>query len=122
MNIEELYTFCAQFKGSTAEFPFDQDTLAMKVGGKIFLLSSLSNWESGEAKVNLKCDPEHALELRAQYSSVSPGFHMNKKHWNTVDIHGDVPLEEVRQMIQDSYLLVFKSLTKKLQLSIEEQQ
>ncbi len=122
MNIQAFYDYCLAKKGVTEHFPFDEDTLVFKVGGKMFALSSLSQWEKGEASVNLKCDPERALELRAEYESVQPGFHMSKVHWNTVAVNGDVPEKMFRELIDHSYELIFKSLTKKLQAEIAEQQ
>ena len=122
MNIQAFYEYCLSKKGVTQHFPFDEDTLVFKVGGKMFALSSLSQWEKGEASVNLKCDPERALELRAEYDAVQPGFHMNKVHWNTVMVDSDVSDKLFRELISHSYDLVFKSLSKKLQAEILEQQ
>jgi len=122
MNIQAFYEYCLSKKGVTEHFPFDEDTLVFKVGGKMFALSSLSQWEKGEASVNLKCDPERALELRAEYDAVQPGFHMSKVHWNTVMVDSDVSDKLFRELISHSYELVFKSLTKKLQAEILEQQ
>lgn len=89
-----------------------------KVGGKMFALSSLSQWEKNEPSVNLKCDPERALELRAEYDSINPGYHMSKVHWNTIDVNGDVPQKLLLELITHSYELVFNSLTKKAQAEI----
>lgn len=122
MNIQAFYDYCLAKKGVTEHFPFDEDTLVFKVGGKMFALSSLSQWEKEEASVNLKCDPDRALELRAQYEAIEPGYHMSKVHWNTVTVEGDVPEKMFRELIDHSYDLVFKSLTKKLQAEITEQQ
>jgi len=113
MTITDFYDYCLSKKGVTEHFPFDEDTLVFKVGGKMFALSSLSDWESGKASVNLKCDPERAVELREEYSGVVPGFHMSKVHWNTVTINSDVPVKVLRELIDHSYELVFNSLTKK---------
>jgi len=118
MDIQNFYDYCLAKKGVTEHFPFDEDTLVFKVGGKMFALSSLSQWERGEASINLKCDPERALELRAQYDAVNPGWHMSKQHWNTVSISGDVDRVLLKELIDHSYDLVFKSLTKKLQAEI----
>ena len=120
MNLETYYEYCLSKKGVTEHFPFDEDTLVFKVGGKIFALSSLSQWERNEASVNLKCDPERAQELRAEYDEVKPGFHMSKVHWNTVSLSGNLPTAFVKQLIDHSYKLVFKSLTKKIQNEIIE--
>lgn len=119
MNIQAFYDYCLAKKGVTEHFPFDEDTLVFKVGGKMFALSSLTQWEKGEASVNLKCDPDRALELRAQYEAIEAGYHMSKVHWNTVTVDGDVSEKLLRELIDHSYELVFKSLTKKLQAEIE---
>ena len=115
MNLETFYEYCISKKGVTEHFPFDQDTLVFKVGGKIFALSSLKQWESGQPSVNLKCDPDAAKEWRVQFEAVKPGFHMNKNHWNTVVINLDVSDLLLKEMIDGSYSLVFNSLTKKVQ-------
>jgi len=120
MNLESFYEYCLSKKGVTEHFPFDEDTLVFKVGGKMFALSSLSQWEKGEPSVNLKCDPERAQELRAQYDDIKPGWHMSKTHWNTVAINREVPDRLVKELIDHSYELVHKSLTKKMQNEIEE--
>jgi predicted DNA-binding protein (MmcQ/YjbR family) len=99
----------------TEHFPFDNDTLVFKVGDKMFALSSLLKWEQSTPTVNLKCEPDLALELRASYDAVQPGFHMNKKHWNTVTFNQDVDDEKLKDLIDHSYNLVFKSLSLKLQ-------
>lgn len=115
MNIQQYYEFCLSKKGVTEHFPFDEDTLVFKVGGKMFALSSLKEWENGTPSLNLKCDPEKALELRAAYEAINPGFHMSKIHWNTIDFNGDVSDKMMVQLINDSYELIFNSLTKKIQ-------
>jgi predicted DNA-binding protein (MmcQ/YjbR family) len=120
MNVESYRDYCLAKKGVTEHFPFDEDTLVFKVGGKMFALSSLTQWEKGEASINLKCDPERALELRAEYESVTPGYHMSKQHWNTVAVDGDVDDGLLRELIDHSYDLVLKSLTKKQQAEILE--
>ena len=118
MNIQQLYEFCLSKKGVTEHFPFDEVTLVFKVGGKMFCLTSLKKWEEGDYSINLKCNPEYALELRSQYEAVNPGYHMSKVHWNTVDVDKDLPLKEIVKLIEHSYELVFKSLTKKTQNEI----
>ncbi|HMI08169.1 MAG TPA: MmcQ/YjbR family DNA-binding protein [Flavobacterium sp.] len=120
MNIQQYFEYCLSKKGVTEHFPFDQDTLVFKVGGKMFALSSLQQWEKGEPSVNLKCDPEKTEEQRANYEAINPGWHMSKVHWNTVDFNKDVPDKMMRSLIDDSYDLVLKSLTKKLQAEIGE--
>jgi predicted DNA-binding protein (MmcQ/YjbR family) len=120
MNIQQLYEFCLSKKGVTEHFPFDEDTLVFKVGGKMFCLASLKEFESGNPSLNLKCDPEKALELRAEYEAISPGYHMSKVHWNTISLNKDVPNKMLYELINHSYDLVFKSLTKKIQNEINE--
>jgi predicted DNA-binding protein (MmcQ/YjbR family) len=109
MNIEQIREYCLKKKGVTEEFPFDEETLVFKVMGKIFLLASL---ESFPLQINIKCDPEKAFELREEYEAVQPGYHMNKKHWNTIIIDGSVPVKQVFEWIDDSYNLVVAGLKK----------
>lgn len=118
MDIQQLYEFCLSKKGVTEHFPFDEDTLVFKVGGKMFCLTSLKDWENATPSLNLKCDPERADELRAEYEAIKPGFHMSKTHWNTVDFYSDVSDKFMCELINHSYGLVFKSLTKKIQAEI----
>ena len=120
MNLESYYDYCLLKKGVTEHFPFDDDTLVFKVGGKLFALSSLKKWEIQEPSVNLKCEPDRAAELRAQFDDIRPGFHMSKVHWNTINISKGVTDVIVKELIDHSYDLVFKSLTKKLQSEIQE--
>lgn len=120
MDIQQFFEYCLSKKAVTEHFPFDKDTLVFKVGGKMFALTSLPQWENGSASVNLKCDPEQAEELRANYEAITPGYHMSKVHWNTVGCNSDVSDKLLRQLIDDSYNLVLKSLTKKAQAEIDE--
>jgi predicted DNA-binding protein (MmcQ/YjbR family) len=120
MNLETYYEYCLSKKGVTEHFPFDEDTLVFKVGGKMFALSSLIQWEKGNPSVNLKCDPERAQELRAEYDAIQPGFHMSKVHWNTIIVNAGVSDVLFKELMDHSYELVFKSLTKKLQTEIQE--
>ena len=120
MNLETYYEYCLSKKGVTEHFPFDEDTLVFKVGGKMFALSSLIQWEKGNPSVNLKCDPERAQELRAEYDAIQPGFHMSKVHWNTIIVNVGVSDALFKELMDHSYELVFKSLTKKLQTEIQE--
>lgn len=112
MNIEYFREYCLSKPGVEEGFPFGEDTLVLKVMGKMFALSSLkSTWFS----CNLKCNPERALELREEYESINPGFHMNKKHWNTVSFEtSDISESLMLELIDHSYELVVSSLTKKL--------
>ncbi len=111
MNIEVLREYCITKKGVTESFPFDEETLVFKVMNKMFLLTNINK----ELSMNVKCNPEKAIELREQYSSVLPGWHMNKKHWNTVHIDGCISDSQLKEWIDDSYDLIVTSLTKKLQ-------
>ncbi len=120
MNIQQLYEYCLSKKGVTEHFPFDEDTLVFKVGGKMFCLTSLQNWEKGNPSLNLKCDPEKAIELRAAYEAIQPGYHMSKKHWNTVFFHNDVATKMMVELVNHSYDLVFESLPKKIKQEIEK--
>jgi predicted DNA-binding protein (MmcQ/YjbR family) len=114
LNIEELRDYCLQKTGVTEGLPFGEDTLVYKVGEKIFLLISISKGN----RFNVKCDPELAIELREQFSEVIPGFHMNKKLWNTVYMDGTLTIKQLQGMIDHSYDLILKSLPKKLQEQI----
>ncbi|WP_026473390.1 MmcQ/YjbR family DNA-binding protein [Alkaliflexus imshenetskii] len=114
MNIEELRNYCLSLPGVTEDFPFDEVTLVFKVGGKMFLLTGLD----GDFSINVKCDPERAIQLREQYAAVRPGYHMSKKHWNTVDIDGSVADSLIVDWINHSYELVFGALPKRIRDSI----
>ena len=109
MNIEEIRDYCLVKKGVTECMPFDEDTLVFKVADKMFLLLNLS----GNLELNLKCDPERAVELREKHSCITPGYHMNKTHWNTVKIDGSLPDKFIMSLIDHSYDLVFTSLSRK---------
>ncbi|SEW23738.1 Predicted DNA-binding protein, MmcQ/YjbR family [Chitinophaga sp. YR573] len=109
MNIEQFQEYCISLPGVTEEFPFGEEILVYKVKGKVFALTNIDDFQS----VNLKCDPENAVELRERYDGVKPGYHMNKKHWNTVEVHSNIPNKLLLQWIRDSYDLVVKSLPKK---------
>jgi predicted DNA-binding protein (MmcQ/YjbR family) len=115
MNIEEFRTYCLGMPCVTESFPFDETTLVFKVCNKMFALIGLEN---PDFKVNLKCDPEHAIILREEYESIISGFHMNKKHWNTVSVDGSFSDDFFKEMIVHSYDLVVKGLPKKLRDSI----
>ena len=119
MNIEFLRQYCISKPAVTEEFPFDQDTLVFKVLGKMFALTSLKGWEAGIASVNLKCDPEKAEELRGEHESIKPGFHMSKKHWNTIELYQrELSTKFIQELIDDSYHLVIKGMTKKQQAEL----
>lgn len=114
MNLEEIRDYCLAKPGVTEGLPFGEDTLVFKVGEKLFLLTSISVG----TQFNVKCDPELAIELRERYSEVRPGFHMNKKHWNTVHTNGSLSRKQIIDMIDHSYMLVLHSLPKKVQEEI----
>jgi predicted DNA-binding protein (MmcQ/YjbR family) len=117
IDLESLRTHCLRHPGTTEDSPFGENVLAYRVGGKIFALTDVENFPSS---VNLKCDPERAVELRERYDGVLPGYHMNKKHWNTVMLDGSVPDREVREMIDHSYELVRASLKKAVREALKE--
>lgn len=120
MNIEEFRDYCLTKKGVTEQFPFDNVTLVFKVMGKIFALTGLDAWEKGKQKINLKCDPDKAEELRATYEGIVAGWHSNKRHWNTVTLNSsDVSNDLVKQLISHSYDLVVRGLTKKIQAELK---
>ena len=114
MNIEALREYCLQKPGVEEGFPFGEETMVFKVGSKIFLLASLE--ESN--RFNAKCDPDLAVELRDRHEEVIPGYHMNKKHWNTVYMDGRLTRQQLHEIIDHSYGLVFSSLPKKVQAEI----
>ena len=115
MNIEEFREYCIAKRVVTEEFPFDEETLVFKVAGKMFALTRLDK----EFSINLKCNPERAIELREEHPSVHAGFHMNKKHWNTVYIDGSVKDELLLEWIDHSYDLAVMSLPKKVREQIK---
>jgi predicted DNA-binding protein (MmcQ/YjbR family) len=110
MNIESFRNYCIRKKGVTEEFPFDEETLVFKVMGKMFALTNVDSFVS----INLKCEPEKAEELRGHFDAGQPGYHMNKKHWNTVMIDGSLPNKLIYEWIDNSYNLVVDTLNKKL--------
>ncbi len=110
MNIESLREYCLSKPGAEETLPFGPDTLVYKVGGKVFLLTGL---DSEEFRFNVKCDPDKALELREEFSCVLPGYHMNKKHWNTIVVDGSVPSRQLKDWIDHSYELVAGNSSKK---------
>lgn len=110
MDLDDFIKFCLGFPGAAADFPFDDTTLAVRVAGRIFALSSTT---AGSDWVNLKCDPELAIMLRLKYPGVKPGYHMNKKHWNTVSLESGIPVSELRRMAEHSYDCVLKKLPRR---------
>jgi predicted DNA-binding protein (MmcQ/YjbR family) len=106
VNLEAIRTYCLKKEGKIIEdFPFDEFVLVFKVNGKIFILIMT---EAHPLTINLKCDPERAIELREKYEAVAPGYHMNKKHWNTLTLDGTIPPRDIFAMIDHSYDLVAK--------------
>ena len=110
MNIEVYRDFCLSLKGATEEFPFDNRTLVFKVQNKIFALLDIESFK----QINLKCDPEKAIKLREQFKGIIPGYHMNKKHWNSLKTASDVSDSLVKELTSHSYELIVSGLTKKL--------
>lgn len=108
MEIDSFREYCLAKPGATESSPFGPDNLVFKVSGKMFALAAL---DEVPAMANLKCDPDLALELRDRYEQVRPGYHMNKKHWNTIELSG-IPENEIRKMIDHSYQLVVRGLPK----------
>jgi predicted DNA-binding protein (MmcQ/YjbR family) len=116
MNLDDIRSYCLRKNGKiTGEFPFDEEVLVFKVHGKIFVLLNVNEFP---LSLNLKCDPERALELRERYPSVQPGYHMHKKLWNTVSVDGSIPESEIYAMIDHSYDEVVKKMPKKLRQTI----
>lgn len=116
MNVEEYRDYCMSKKGVTESFPFDDKALVFKVMNKMFALVDVDNFKS----TNLKCAPERAIDLRERYEAVQPGYHMNKKHWNTVSFNLDASDQLIFELIDHSYDLVVNSLTKKLKAELAE--
>ena len=114
MNIEEFRDYCISLNGVEENFPFDDKTLVFKVGGKMFALLDIDNFSFA----NLKCDPGKSIELREQFNGIKPGYHMSKKHWNSVYKDSDVTDKLFNELIFHSYDLVFQSLTRKIKEEI----
>ena len=109
MNIEEIRDYCLSKKWVTEDLPFGDDTLVFRVKEKIFALANLE----GEIHLNLKCNPERAIELREEFSAIIPGYHMNKQHWNTLIMDGSLKKELILSLIDHSYDLILEKLPKK---------
>ncbi|MFF0742414.1 MmcQ/YjbR family DNA-binding protein [Streptomyces sp. NPDC004111] len=116
MTPDQLRAFCLDFNEAVEEFPFTPETSVFKVLGKVFALSAL---DAEPLRVNLKCDPENALRLRAAHPAVVPGWHMNKRHWNTVTLDGSLPDRLVRELIEDSYDLVVAGMPRAVRLTLD---
>ena len=115
MNIEDLREYCLSLKGVSEDFPFGDTTLVFKVSGKMFCLTNLE----GDLSINVKNEPEKNIELREEYPAVKPGYHMNKKHWNTVYIDGSLSDDMIKNFIDESYDLIVMGLTRKQQQEIK---
>ncbi|MGW6152582.1 MmcQ/YjbR family DNA-binding protein [Streptomyces sp. NPDC055144] len=115
MKPQELRALCLSFNAAVEEFPFNPDTSVFKVLGKLF---ALTNLDARPLTVNLKCDPEDAVRLRAEHDAVVPGWHMNKRHWNTVTV-GELPDRMVRELVEDSYDLVVAGLPRAERLKLD---
>lgn len=110
MNFQQLKDYCLNKRGTYEDFPFDGETLVFKVGSKMFALTNINDQK---LKVNLKCDPLMAEDFRREYEAIKPGYHMNKVHWNTVEIDGTIDDETIKMLIDISYDLVFNGLNRK---------
>lgn len=117
MDIEQLRQYCLSKPAAEETLPFGPDTLVYKIGGKVFLLCSLN---AEGLRFNVKCDPDLAVEIREQYSAVQPGYHMNKKHWNTIYADGSIPVKQLKEWIDHSYNLVRESLPAKTRLLLKK--
>lgn len=115
MNIEELREYCLSKTAVSESFPFDEETLVFKVMDKMFLLTNINK----DLSMNVKCEPEKAIQLREEYPSVLPGYHMNKKLWNTVEIDGSISNDLLKEWIDNSYDQVVVKMTKKMQKELE---
>ncbi|MBX2896154.1 MAG: MmcQ/YjbR family DNA-binding protein [Cyclobacteriaceae bacterium] len=116
MNVEQFRSYCLAKRGVTEAFPFGEQTMVFKVMGKMFALADVTIFES----INLKCDPEEAMLLREQYPAVLPGYHMNKKHWNTVLMNEGLPDKLVKKWIDDSYKLVVAGLPARVKAEFKQ--
>ncbi len=110
MTVESLHEYCLSKPGAEETLPFGPETVVYKIGGKAFLLTGL---DSEDLRFNVKCDPEKAIELREEFACVLPGYHMNKKHWNTIIVDGSVSTRQLKEWIDGSYNLVANNLPKK---------
>ncbi|PYC77000.1 DNA-binding protein [Streptomyces tateyamensis] len=116
MTADQLRARCLDLNGAEETFPFNPETSVFKVGGKVFAISAL---DGEPLKVSLKCDPDLAVRLRTDYPGITPGWHLNKRHWNTVLLDGSVPDHLVHEMIEDSYDLIVAKLPRRRQLALD---
>lgn len=117
MDIEQLRSYCLSKPETSEDFPFDEEVLVFRVLGKIYLLTNIM---AEELTINLKCDPERAISLREKHEEIKPGYHMNKRHWNTVDCSGDLSADLIRDLVDHSYDMVVKGLPKKQQVLLQK--
>ncbi|WP_141501933.1 MmcQ/YjbR family DNA-binding protein [Paenibacillus luteus] len=117
-NNNKIIDYCLKKKGATKEYPFGPDAMVIKIAGKMFAL--IFEDKTDDYRLNLKCDPVIAENLREQHEAIRPGYHMNKKHWNTIMLDGSLPVDDIFSMIDHSYDLVVKSLSKSIRESISE--
>ena len=118
MNIEDYRTFCLTLNGATESMPFDEKALVFSVKGKMFTLTnSIDTFEL----INVKCEHEEAIELRERYSAVIPGFHMNKKYWNSIEMDGSISDEQIQKWIVNSYQIIVSKLPKKMQAELNDE-
>lgn len=115
MDAAALRAYCLGFTGAFEDFPFGPESSVFKVSGKLFAISAL---EASPLRVSLKCEPDLAVELRATYPAVAPGYHLDKRHWNTVTLDGSLPDAMVRDLVEDSYDLVVSGLPRRVQASL----
>ncbi|MGC6429901.1 MAG: MmcQ/YjbR family DNA-binding protein [Jejuia sp.] len=121
MNIEQLRAYCLSKKGTSESFPFDESTLVFKVLTKMFVLAPLNLWDKGEDTITLKSDPEYTVELRERYESIFAGPYVSNKHWNTISIYkGELQTQFIKELIDHSYEMVVKGMTKKMQKELED--
>ena len=116
MNLEDIRKYCASKKGNKETFPFDEETLVIRVASKMYLLTNIN---SKELSISLKCDPFMAQALRQDYPAITPGYHLNKKHWITITIDGSIEEDKIYYLIDLSYDLVYKGLKKAEKLLLE---
>jgi predicted DNA-binding protein (MmcQ/YjbR family) len=116
VNSTELRNWCLERPGAVEEFPFGPEHSVFKVGGKVFAISAL---ERAPLEVSVKCEPELAVELRNSYAAIRPGYHLNKRHWNTITLDGSLPDQLVRDLVEDSYDLIVSALPKRVQRELQ---
>ena len=114
MSLDHFREYCLSLKGITEQIPFDENILVFKIMRKMFALCNMMTFEY----CNLKCDPEKAIRIREEFTEVTPAWHMNKKHWNSVSFMGDLSDQQIKQWVKDSYNLVVKNMPKKLRKQI----